>query len=67
METSKLLHEKVSEQITQALDGRTRRWLSFEVRISEQDISRKMNGHIDWNDGDLEKIEERLSFKIDRN
>ena len=54
----------VPEQIKEALDGRTQRWLSFEVRIAEQELSKKMNGVLEFTDKDISSIEERLNFKI---
>lgn len=55
----------IPEQVTKALDGRTQRWLSFEVRIPEQELSKKMNFVLDFTSEDLEKIEERLNFKFE--
>ena len=54
----------IPEQIKVALDGRTQRWLSFEVRIAEQELSRKMNGTVEFTDAELESIEKRLDFKF---
>lgn len=54
----------VGNMIIKALDGRTQRWLSFEVRIPEADLSKKMKGQIDFTPEELAKIEERLNFKI---
>jgi len=48
------------------LDGRTQRWLSFEVKIAEPELSKKMKGHIDFTPEELAKIEERLNFKINQ-
>jgi len=56
--------EILAEQIMAALDGRTKRWLSFEVRIAEQELSHKMKGSKPWKDGELESIEDRLDFKF---
>jgi len=56
----------VQEQIKKALDGRTQRWLSFEVRIPEYDLSKKINGLMPFTEEELSKIEERLSFKLER-
>lgn len=56
----------IPEQIKKALDGRTQRWLSFEVRIAEQELSKKMNGVMGFSAEELKKIEERLNFKIER-
>lgn len=55
----------IPEQVSTALDGRTQRWLSFEVRIPEQELSKKMNNIIDFTIDDLQKIEERLNFKFE--
>jgi len=54
----------IAEQLAKALDGRTQRWLSFEVRIPEQVLSKKINGVIDFNPEELKKIEDRLNFKF---
>ena len=55
----------IPEQVTKALDGRTQRWLSFEIRMPEQELSKKMNGVLLFTDEDLKKIEERLNFKFE--
>lgn len=55
----------IPEQVTTALDGRTQRWLSFEVRIPEVELSKKMNGNLEFTPDDLKKIEERLNFQFD--
>jgi len=54
----------IPEQIKAALDGRTQRWLSFEVRIPEQELSKKMNGVLDFTPEEISAIETRLKFKI---
>lgn len=54
----------ISEQIKKALDGRTQRWLSFEVRIPEQELSKKMKGVTSFTPEELTAIEERLNFKF---
>jgi hypothetical protein len=54
----------IAEQLAKALDGRTQRWLSFEVRIPEQVLSKKINGVIDFKPEELKKIEDRLNFKF---
>lgn len=55
----------IPEQIKTALDGRTQRWLSFEVRIPEQELSKKMNGSLEFTEDELKSIEERLNFKFE--
>ena len=62
--TQNLSPEQIASQIMTALDGRTKRWLSFEVRIAEQELSHKMKGTKPWKEGELEGIEERLNFKF---
>ena len=54
----------IPDQIKTALDGRTQRWLSFEVRIPEPELSKKMNGVLDFTSAEITAIEERLKFKI---
>jgi hypothetical protein len=54
----------IPEQIKKALDGRSQRWLSFEIRIPEPDLSRRMTGREDFTEEEIKAIEERLSFKI---
>ena len=56
----------IPEQIKKALDGRTQRWLSFEARIAESDLSKKMNNESNFTDAEIERIETRLGFKIIR-
>ena len=54
----------IPEQIKKALDGRTQRWLSFEVRIPEPDLSKKFKGELEFKEEEIKSIEERLNFKI---
>lgn len=54
----------IADQIRIALDGRTQRWLSFEVKIPEQELSKKMNGSLEFTEEELKSIQERLKFKI---
>lgn len=56
----------IPEQVELALDGRTQRWLSFEVRIPETILSKKMNGIIEFTSDELKKIEERLKFRFEK-
>ena len=57
----------VPDQIKKALDGRTQRWLSFEARIGESELSKKMKGEMDFTDSEIERIETRLNFKVIKN
>ena len=56
----------IPDQIKVALDGRTQRWLSFEVRIAEAELSKKMNGVFNFTEDEIKKIEERLNFKLEK-
>lgn len=56
----------IPEQVMKALDGRKQRWLSFEVRIPEADLSRKMNGILEFTDDELEKISKRLNYNFEK-
>lgn len=56
----------IPEQIKVALDGRTQRWLSFEVKISEIELSRKMNGFSQFTDEELDRIGKRLNYEFQK-
>ena len=64
MDLKTIPFDVLSEQIMKALDGRTKRWLSFEVRIAEQVLSHKMKGTKPWKYEELSAIETRLDFKF---
>jgi hypothetical protein len=55
----------ITEQIEAALDGRTRRWLSFEVKIPETELSMRMTGKVPFKNEELRRIEKRLKFKLE--
>lgn len=54
----------IPEQVKKALDGRTNRWLALEIKIPETELSKKMNGHIDFSEDELTAINKRLNCKI---
>lgn len=54
------------DQIEKALDGRTQRWLSFEVRIAEAELSKKINGTMQFTQVEIDKINNRLNCKIEK-
>lgn len=54
----------IADQVKDALDGRTQRWLSFKAEIPESDLSRKMNGSLEFTDEEIKKINELLGVKI---
>jgi hypothetical protein len=51
----------VIEKIKTALDGRSYRWLSLEIKMPESELSKRMNGRIDFTEDELAKIDERLN------
>lgn len=55
----------IRDQIIIALDGRTQRWLSYEVRIPEVELSRKMKGFMPFTQDELKRIETRLNYKFE--
>lgn len=54
----------IPEQVAIALDGRTQRWLSFEVRIPEPELSKKLKGILEFTDEELDKISKRLNYNF---
>ena len=54
----------VIEKIKTALDGRSYRWLSMEIKMPEAELSKRMNGHIDFSDDEISKIDERLNGNL---
>lgn len=57
----------IPEQIKQALDGRTQRWLSFELRMPEDTFSKKMRGVLQFTNEDIKNINARLLSNIKQN
>ena len=58
--------QSIGEQIKEALDGRTQRWLSLKVAIPEIDVCKKINGNLKFSEDELLRIEQQLDFKISR-
>lgn len=54
----------IPEQVKKAMDGRTQRWLSFEARIPEADLSKKMNGGLEFTEDEISRINETLKSGI---
>ena len=56
----------VSEQIKEAMDGRTQRWLALEIKMPEDTLSKKMNGFegAKFTDEEIEIINTRLQSNI---
>lgn len=54
----------VPEQVRIALDGRTQRWLAMAIRMPETDLSKRMNGNVEFTDEELKSINVLLKAKI---
>lgn len=56
--------EPIYKQVEVALDGRTQRWLSVNAKIYESELSRKMNGQLEFTDEEISRINEALKSNI---
>lgn len=56
----------IGEQVKEALDGRTQRWLAREIGMTEDSLSRKMQGLLEFTDDEIESINVRLSSSIQK-
>lgn len=54
----------IGEQILEALDGRTRRWLSMKIGVHESDLSKKMNGKVEFTPTEIERVNLALGCEI---
>jgi len=53
-------------QIRKALDGRSQRWLAQEISLTDDAMSRRMNGILQFAETELSAIEKVLNFKLKR-
>lgn len=58
----------VAEQVKEALDGRTQRWLALKIAMPEDTLSKKMKGAegYEFTDSDIQAINEILSSTISK-
>lgn len=56
----KLLDNTI-DKIKVALDGRSYRWLALEIKMPETELSKRMNGHIEFSKEELQTIDSRLN------
>lgn len=54
----------IPDQVRDALDGRTQRWLSFNVKIPESDLSKKMNNSVPFTQEEIDRINAVLKSNI---
>lgn len=52
------------EEVRKALDGRTQRWLALQIKMPETDLSKKMNGAVDFTEDEIKEINTVLKSKI---
>ena len=54
----------VPDQVREAMDGRTQRWLALEIKMPEDTLSKKLKGDTDFTDEEIEAINTRLQSSI---
>lgn len=54
----------IPDQIKVALDGRSQRWLCFNAKIAESELSRKMNGKDLFTAKEIQRINDLLNSNI---
>ncbi len=58
------LIESIPDQVKKALDGRTQRWLAFNARIHETELSKKLKGDIHFTEEEISRINDLLKVTI---
>jgi hypothetical protein len=54
----------IGEQVIKAMDGRTNRMLSLEIRMPESELSKKLKGYKDFTQEEIDAINARLNSDI---
>lgn len=54
----------VPDQVKAALDGRTQRWLALNIKMPETDLSKRMNGMVEFTEDEIKQINILLKSKI---
>lgn len=54
----------VPDQVKIALDGRTQRWLALNIKMPETDLSKRMNGTVEFADDEIKQINTLLKSRI---
>lgn len=57
----------IGQQIKNALDGRSQRWLSLRINMPESDLSKKLKGKAEFTVQEIGLIEKQLNFKANVN
>lgn len=60
--------EKLSviDQVKVALDGRTQRWLALEIKMPEDNMSKRMTGVVEFTQQEIDAINNRLKSNISK-
>ena len=61
---SEELKKKVIEDVKTAMDGRTQRWLALEIKMPEDNLSKRMQGVVWFTQEEIETINTRLNSNI---
>ena len=56
--------KSVPKQVTEALDGRSQRWLCLRAALLESELSRKMNGKMQFTKEEIDRINSVLKSNI---
>jgi len=54
----------VPDQVRVALDGRTQRWLALEIKMPEDNMSKRMTGTVQFTQEEINAINYRLKSNI---
>ena len=54
----------VPDQVRVALDGRTQRWLALEIKMPEDNMSKRMTGTVQFTQEEINAINNRLKSNI---
>lgn len=57
--------QKVIDAVKAALDGRTQRWLALEIKMPEDNLSKRMQGVVWFTQTEIDAINERLGSFIE--
>ena len=55
----------VPDQVRVALDGRTQRWLALEIKMPEDNMSKRMTGTVQFTQEEINSINNRLKSNIE--
>lgn len=56
--------QKIIDDVIAALDGRTQRWLALEIKMPENNLSKRMQGVVSFSQDEIDAINARLNSNI---